>query len=329
MVQSRARLSNLFLIILIMFCNGCYHRAQVVKKRISMTYEQPPERHKPCKPVAKNDTVADDPVITVWVHGTKFVRSDTYRRVYNGIPDIKHIQEFPSEHGIQFQMCLLDRDAPTLFGYNNLYLFGWSGRLSTHERYGVAVILYQKLAALAESYRQKYGKEPRIRLVTHSHGGNVALNLARIHKKQKAQLTIDTLVLLACPVQHETKKLAESCFFSKVYAFYSSLDMVQVMAPEFVYKLRDDEDSIIGSCLRWIPFSNRSFEPHSCVRQAWIKMNGHGLMHSSFAHVKFLRTLPRLIEAVDALYQEHGKALCKGKKELLLHVRSKCVNCCS
>jgi pimeloyl-ACP methyl ester carboxylesterase len=293
-----------------------------------MTYERPPERHKPCKPTAKSDAVKDDPVITVWIHGTKFVRSDTYRRVYNGIPDVKHINEFPSEHAIQFQMCLLDRDAPTLFGYNNLYLFGWSGRLSTHERYGVAAILYQKLAVLAESYQQKHGKEPCIRLVTHSHGGNVALNLARIHKKQKAQFTIDTLVLLACPVQHETKKLAESNFFNKVYAFYSSLDMVQVMAPEFVYRMRNDEDSIIGSCLRWIPFSHRCFEARSCVRQAWIKMNGHGLMHSSFAHVKFLRTLPHLIKAVDELYQEHGKALYKGKKELLLHVRSKCVNCC-
>jgi hypothetical protein len=306
-----------------LLCSGCYHRARVLKKRISVHYDIP-QRHI----LNKNKKHADatDPSITVWIHGTKFMRSDTYKRVYNGIPDIKHINEFPSEHGIQFQMQLLDRDASVLFRYDDLYLFGWSGRLSTHERYWAAVILYQKLTMLYELYTQKYGKAPRIRLVTHSHGGNVALNLARIHKARKASFEIDTLVLLACPVQHETKTLAENIFFKNVYAFYSSLDMVQVLAPEFVHRMRDDEDSVVGSCLRWIPFSTRCFECKSRVRQAWIKINGHAIMHSSFTRTQFLRTLPQLLKTVDELYAEHGTILCRGERELLLHVRSKCIN---
>jgi len=326
MVRFYSKLSQTFLICLSLLCAGCYHRAYVIKKRVSMTYERPDQCSVPKK--TTREANGEEPIITVWIHGTKFTRSDTYRRVYNGIPDVKHIKEFPSEHGIQFQMCLLDRDAPTLFKYEDLYLFGWSGRLSTHERYWAAVILYQKLTALSASYQQKFGKVPRIKLVTHSHGGNIALNLARIHKVRKAQLAIDTLVLLACPVQHETEALADHALFDKVYAFYSSLDMVQILAPEFAYKMRNDDDSIIGSCMRVIPFSNRCFKSKSRVRQAWVKINGHGVMHSSFAHVKFLRTLPCLIKAVDELYEEHGQDLCKGQKELLLHVRSKCVDCC-
>lgn len=324
MVQSYSKLSQLFCIILCCIVSGCYHRARVIKKKIAITYDMPTRKLVKKKDISPSD---EAPVITVWIHGTKFTRSDTYRRVFNGIPDIKHIKEFPSEHGIQFHMQLLDRDAHDLFDYNSLYIFGWSGRLSTHERYWAAVILYQKLASLYESYRKKFGKAPRIRLVTHSHGGNVALNLARVHKLRHDQLEIDSLILLACPVQYETKSLVENTFFKKIYAFYSSLDMVQVLAPEFMYRMRDKEGSIVGSCLRWIPFSNRCFAPDTCVRQAWIKINGHAIMHSSFTHSKFLRTLPKLLEAVDELYEEYNSELYSGKKELLLHVKSQCVSC--
>jgi pimeloyl-ACP methyl ester carboxylesterase len=225
-------------------------------------------------------------------------------------------------------MQLLNRDAPELFDYNSLYLFGWSGRLSAHERYWAATILYQKLTVLAESYQRKFGVSPIIRLVAHSHGGNVALNLAQIHKARKGPFSIDTLVLLACPVQHETRELVCSDLFIKIYAFYSSLDMVQVLAPEFIYKMRNEEGSVIGSCLRLIPFSNRCFASDMPVRQAWIKINGHGIMHGGFTTTKFLRTLPALLDTVDELYEEHACVLCKGKKELLLHVKSRCVNYC-
>jgi hypothetical protein len=224
-------------------------------------------------------------------------------------------------------MQLLNRDAPALFDYNSLYLFGWSGRLSTQERYWAALILYQKLIALQHTYKQKFGIDPVIRLVTHSHGGNVALNLARIHMLRKDSLTIDTLVLLACPVQHETKELVHSHLFKKIYALYSSLDMVQIMAPEFMYRMRNNDGSIIGSCLRWIPFSHRCFDAHMPVRQAWIKINGHAITHTSFTTTKFLRTLPQLLETLDELYMEHRSSLERGEKELLLHIHSRCKSC--
>jgi len=308
--------------LLCLILSGCYHRARLIKKKVSINYSIPKRRL-----IQKQIQFSEErPVITIWIHGTKFMRSDTYKRVYNGMPDVKHIREFPSAHKIQFHMQLLHRDAPELFDYNSLYLFGWSGRLSAHERYWAAVVLYQKLAALSQKYHQKFGMLPRIRLVAHSHGGNVALNLARIHKARKDNFDIDSLILLACPVQQETKELVNSDFFKKIYAFYSSLDMVQVLAPEFVYRMRDDEGSVIGRCLCWIPFSNRCFAPSMPVRQAWVKINGHGIMHSGFTTSKFLRTLPTLLKMVDEIYDEHECELCCGKKEVLLHVRSRCRN---
>lgn len=321
MVRVDSRVYRGLSVLLCLVLSGCYHRASLIKRRIAITYKSP-TRHS----ISKHLFSAEKPVITVLIHGTKFMRSDTYKKVFNGIPDVKHIREFPSAHKVQFPMQLLHRDAPGLFDYNSLYLFGWSGRLSTHERYWAATILYEKLTALAESYQQKFGVFPEIRLVTHSHGGNVALNLARIHKMRKAPLSITTLVLLACPVQHETKELVHSHFFEKIYAFYSSLDMVQVLAPEFMYKMRDDEGSVIGSCLRLIPFSNRCFAANMPVRQAWIKINGHGITHGGFTTSKFLRTLPALLREVDEIYAEYEDMLCAGQKEILLHVQSRCAN---
>jgi hypothetical protein len=303
-------------------CMGCYRKARIIKKNISVSYISPTR-----KSIQKKMPVVERPVINVWIHGTKFMRCETYKKVFNGMPDIKHVKDFPSAHKIQFHMRLLNRDAPHIFDYNSLYLFGWSGRLSTHERYWAALILYQKLVALRQHYRQKFNVDPIIRLITHSHGGNVALNLARIHALRKDTLSIDALVLLACPVQYETKKLVESDLFKKRYALYSSLDMVQVMAPEFVYRMRDDEGSIIGSCLRLLPFSERCFDAHMPVRQAWIKINGHAITHASFTTTKFLRTLPQLLETLDELYEEHQSVLETGEREILLHIHSRCKSC--
>src|SRR5690348_13075235 len=130
MVVCRSRSYQMLVIMLSLLFPGCYHRARLIKKKVFVTYEAPTR-----KSVRKALEPTEKPVITVWIHGTKFMRSDTYKKVFNGMPDIKHIKEFPSAHKVQFPMQLLHRDAPDIFDYNSLYLFGWSGRLSAHERY--------------------------------------------------------------------------------------------------------------------------------------------------------------------------------------------------
>jgi hypothetical protein len=299
--------------------SSCMHRSHLIKKTVCVEYKAPTR-----KSLEQATECIISPSITVWIHGTKFMRSETFKQVYNGMPDMKKLSDFPPKHKIQFHMKMLDRDAPELFNYNSLYLFGWSGKLSVRERYWVALILYQNLCALSDSYKAKHGVVPTINLVTHSHGGNVALNLARIHKMRNAELAIDTLVLLACPVQSETKDLAGNPFFKKTYVFYSALDMIQLLAPEFVCNMRDDEGSIIGHCSRFIPFSERCFDNNEHVKQAWIKINSHAIVHSTFTTTRFLRTIPTLLATVDELYEEYNEDLICGNKELLLNVMSRC-----
>lgn len=63
---------------------------------------------------------------------------------------------------------------------NTYYLFGWSGFLSQKRRRSEAIRFYNQLAAEFNIYK-KMGFNVKIRILAHSHGGNLSLNLAGIH----------------------------------------------------------------------------------------------------------------------------------------------------
>lgn len=62
---------------------------------------------------------------------------------------------------------------------HHVYTFGWSGLLSQKQRRKEAIRLYNLLAEEIDRYHC-LGKNPKIRLIAHSHGGNLCLNLATI-----------------------------------------------------------------------------------------------------------------------------------------------------
>lgn len=138
------------------------------------------------------------------------------------------------------------------------YSFGWNGQLSQKARRHAAISLYQALSQEVAAYNAR-GLSPRVRLICHSHGGNVALNLAGINAalsgeqfsdpettanieeiKQSleklelsqnlpSQFYIDELVMLATPIQKETEGLAASRFFKQVFTGYSHNDKTQII----------------------------------------------------------------------------------------------------
>ena len=59
------------------------------------------------------------------------------------------------------------------------YTFGWSGLISQHRRRFEAIRFYNALQEEIAALRAK-NIEPRIRLLAHSHGGNICLNLGAI-----------------------------------------------------------------------------------------------------------------------------------------------------
>gem|GEM_PF-425987 len=108
------------------------------------------------------------------------------------------------------------------------YLFGWSGLLSPQARYEDGTKLFEALEREVCSLR-KQGFEPKIRVIGYSHGGNVALNLSAAHmsKHPHSSLSIDELILLGTPIQHDTDYLINDPIFKRVYSIYSLSDRVQ------------------------------------------------------------------------------------------------------
>ncbi|MCK4650604.1 hypothetical protein KAT08_00355 [Candidatus Babeliales bacterium] len=62
---------------------------------------------------------------------------------------------------------------------NSFYTFGWSGLFSQQRRRIEAIRFYNNIVEELEKYEKK-GIKPKIRILTHSHGGNLVLNFAAI-----------------------------------------------------------------------------------------------------------------------------------------------------
>ncbi|MBA3954373.1 hypothetical protein H0X48_03595 [Candidatus Dependentiae bacterium] len=176
---------------------------------------------------------------------------------------------------------LLYHTDPQDFPLKTSYLFGWSGRLNFQARKEAAHELYKVLKELPHP----------ITLITHSHGGNVALNLALIVQEyDDTTFFIDRLVLLAAPVQAATAHLVKSPIFKRVISLYSSKDWTQVIDPQRLY-------SISRSSNIPVPFfSQRIYPASDNLIQACILINRRSPTHIEFLSPNFFKTLPVVLE---------------------------------
>ncbi|MFA5306430.1 MAG: hypothetical protein WC365_03190 [Candidatus Babeliales bacterium] len=89
-------------------------------------------------------------------------------------------------------------------GKTYFYAFGWSGLLSQTNRRLEAIRFYNALCAELARLRSK-GIYPKVRIITHSHGGNLALNLGAVQKLFSMPLS-DTSAQFS-PDQEENESL--------------------------------------------------------------------------------------------------------------------------
>ncbi len=261
--------------------------------------------------VATLYTQAQQPItITVWLHGSKvgpnFIFHDFF---YHKKGMVNACDYHPRYHARDIAQYLCDAD-PNTYMMEHFYFWGWSGRLSRQARKDAAHDLYHELLKLLNHYHETYPDTIfRLRLMSHSHGGNVLLNLACVQDQQP--LTIDELILLSCPVQHATKECIKSAHFKKIYSFYSA-DLYQII--DFQYTCKK------GRYLKY--HSDRRFDEMPQLRQAKIKMNNRFLMHVEFLLKKFLKHIPLLCKEIDAFYD----SLCPQDilKEKFLHLHTCC-----
>jgi hypothetical protein len=272
---------------------ACYHK--IIKKKLIVSYAK--RLH------ARTPTHPSNPPITIWIHGTRFIRRPMYESFFEGTPHLKLAKYAPEEYYLRTIAQTLSKTDPIRFPFQTFYLFGWSGKLRAAAREEAAKYLYRDLTHLAIAYEKRYHKRPIIRIITHSHGGTVALNIAKV--QSSPSFHIKELILLACPVQKNTREYLADPLFEKVYALCSSLDMVQLLAPQIISNVYRTKKGNLRSKMEWPLFSERCFPGNPKLTQIKIKMNGRAIFHHEFNGKPFIRVLPRILTTMNSWKNEH------------------------
>ena len=106
-------------------------------------------------------------------------------------------------------------------------IFGWTGFLHHGARKEAGYELYTALCDYRDRMRAKYGVDPDITVIGHSHGGNVGLWLAQAEKEGKRGLQVDSLIMLGSPMQKEMACCIESPLFRTIVLCHSDGDAIQ------------------------------------------------------------------------------------------------------
>ncbi len=306
-MKSRISYLHLFYLLLIMLPGCSSQRFQTLKKQVVFA----PKNVRTAIDVSPE--AKDNHTITIWIHGTRlFDVAGALRNFIYSRPGLSLARDYePRYHMHQIGKTLVNA-APNLFSHDTFYIFGWSGKLDFGVREQAAEHLYRDLIAVLEQYQIRHNVKPSVRIISHSHGGNVALNLARIPSKPEG-FTVDELILLACPVQDKTASLIKDPAFKKIFCIYSQIDMCQILDPQGFYKNGTKSS-------HWL--SGRYFPDQDNLEQVKIKMNGRSIFHSEFVFPRFLTFLADIINTMDHWHKEAPAEKPFTKFIKMLHVRT-------
>jgi len=321
MYRVKNSLKTIFISILAISMTSCNHKT-TLKRRIradkpEIAYSAP-----------------EQPQITIWIHGTrpphkwlKIARDSLYRAIswfinekdlpyFHSLPGLHPAQEIPENFHLRMVADKLSAACPQQFPFEHFYVFGWSAKLDFKERYHEAHTLYEVLVKLVKEYQTKYKFIPTITIITHSHGGNVALNLAHAKNCFDDAINIDRLIMLACPIQEQTKQLSADDIFKNIYVFYSKGDLIQWIDPQGLYPVRDhmlEKKSFLDK-KEWrnaytktkksTLFSERCLPPHKKIKQVRIKIDSYNPLHLTFMQEKFITRLPLLLAETDTWFEK-------------------------
>lgn len=187
----------------------------------------------------------DDILDTVYAHTVQYMRRDPFFYINDGMGpvglaklDIHNLAKGMTANANAYVYNEMSRLVGSAYEHTHFYTYGWSGLFSRRQRYEEAEALLCDMYTLTEKYKRR-GITPKIRLIGYSHGGNVSLNIAAIHREKypTMDISVDELILVGMPVQEETDVLTESPIFKKVYHFYSRLDRIQPLDPFSMHRL--------------------------------------------------------------------------------------------
>jgi len=249
------------------------------------------------------------PTITIWIHGTRLLPNPIFSAYMYSKPGLHPITVLDKTYHLRQLADAIIQADPERYPLDHFYAFGWSGKLSEQVRKDASAALHHQLLSLRQYYKNKHGVTPKIRLITHSHGGNIALHLVDM-KTPTNSLEIEELILMACPVQEKTMHNIQDPMFKKTYALYSSMDMLQILAPQFLCRVQIVGGKKKKTELKIPLLSSRRFEPDAKLAQIKIKINGRALCHTTFSSDAFMRLLPTIIDEINHWQHEEQQYRC-------------------
>ena len=173
------------------------------------------------KNIRKNNMLWEDQILLE--QGWQEIAPEVLRRF-----DIAHFDDDHKKIGAHFIVPAYDAYARNENNQTDhfYYAFGHLGLLSQRYRREVADELYESLCTTIAKKKQHYD-HVKVVIVAHSHGGNIALNLADSEDQRKQELMVDDLIMFGAPLQVETASYAYSPVFKRVINLYSDGDYVQ------------------------------------------------------------------------------------------------------
>lgn len=291
---------------IILFFSGCSTKKRPLLTKYIYPYLTDNSEH-----ILMTNTDIKQPVVTIWIHGTRIIRPfGPFKRLLYSKEGLHPAASYYEKYRMRRIAHTLCKHNPELFSYEHFYIFGWPGTLSFEARAEQAHVLYTELCKLHETYIAQYGVRPYIRIISHSHGGNVALNMAYIPDKDP-HIVVNELVLLACPVQDYTKTCITDPMFKHIYAIYSHLDIIQIADPQGAYRHTKNRTSL---------FSKRYFPDQPNLEQVRIKINGRALFHTDFVAPRLLQFLGSILHTMKKWHHESDHIQETNK---MIHVRTK------
>jgi hypothetical protein len=229
--------------------------------------------------------------INVYVHGTttklglNFL-SKFYPEVAYGALGLHHVDKMPKNALFKKDVEILHFADSKRFDKDHFYTFRWSGTLSFTAREKAGKDLYHDLKVLLENYKKDYGYYPKLRIITFSHGGNVALNMASHLPFIKNEHVYLEFLIVAAPVQKHTEKYIENSEIDSIYTIYSTRDVMQV-ADNYILNKR------LHSPKRFFKITRKN------CHQIKVLINKRGLGHLDLLR-SFMVHLPETLQRVDS-----------------------------
>jgi hypothetical protein len=245
-------------------------------------------------------STSSDNYLTVWIHGVSFFKPNDYNL---GLWPAYTFVENESLFGIGKYLVKSD---PIRFPAEDVLMYSWAGKFNYQECEKAAGHLYESLLKAKRDYQARNKSTPKVRIITFSYGGNIALNLAKF-KNPHDGLVIDELIILAWPVQNYLVPMTKNPMFKKIFNIYSPLDIVQIIDPQ-------------GFICHDAPlFTGRRIRRASNVLQAKVHINGYGRGHFGLNNKQFVSAFPMVLDELNSWYgyfQEHNLG-CKRTRYIL------------